>query len=128
MGSVALIPWLRGRFRGLLIGLRVQGHLYRFATYTGAKTEHLEVDDEDVECVVRDRHGLRLELQAERVGGALLHAPVRTQMHQRVEETLDATINVRLSRGGEVLFEDSGAVAGLEVHGDISALISTGDR
>jgi hypothetical protein len=128
MGSVALIPWLRGRFRGLLIGLRAGNDLYRFATYTGARTEELHIDDEHVRCVVADRAGRRLELRAERVDGALLHAPVRTQMHRRVEETLDATIELRVTDRGRVILHDEGGVAGLEVHGDISALLSTGDR
>ncbi len=128
MGSVALIPWLRGQFRGLLIGLRAEGRFYRFATYTGAKTETLQVDDEHVVCVVHDRAGRRLELRAERTGGALLHAPIRTEMHKRVEETLDATIHLRLSENGRTLLEDVGRVGALEVHGDIAALLGTADR
>lgn len=128
MGSVALIPWVRSQFRGLLIGLRAGSDFYRFATYTGASTELLEVDDEHVVWVVGDRAGRRLELRAERVGGALLHAPVRTEMHKRVEETLDATIHVRLTQGGQTILADTGSVGGLEVHGDISSLLGTRDR
>lgn len=129
MASAAIIPWLRGSFRGLLIGLRTPERLYRFATYTGAKCEHLAVDDEHAHLVVRSRDGHRLQLRAERRGGALLHAPVRTQMHQRVEETLDAVIHLELTdRHGRTLLQDTGTVGGLEVYGDISRLQSMSDR
>ena len=56
----------------------------------------------------------------------LLHAPVRTEMHRRVEETLDATIRVRLlDRSGAVRLDDVGTCGGLEVHGDLAKLLAT---
>ena len=62
---------------------------------------------------------------AERRRGGLLHAPEPTQMHRRVEETLDARIHLRLADGvGQILLEDCGEVAGLEVHGDIDGLLA----
>jgi tocopherol cyclase len=128
LASAALIPWWRGKFRGLLIGLRHGDDFRRFATYTGAKTEHFSIDDEHVRLTVKDRKDYWLELVAERRGGALLHAPVRTEMHRRVEETLDARIHLAFGRGGELFMEDTGEVAGLEVHGDIPTLLGTADR
>lgn len=124
--SVALIPWLRGEFRGFIVGLLHEGRLHRFATYTGARTTLLAIDDEQVRWSMRGRDGHRLDLVADRVRGGLLHAPVRTQMHRRVEETLDATVRVRLTDpGGRVLLEDTGVCAGLEVHGDLERLLAT---
>lgn len=129
MGSVALIPWLRGQFRGLLIGLMTPDGLQRFATYNGTKTKLLAVDDEHVFLDVVRRDGWRLDLRAERTGGALLHAPIRSAMHRRVEETLDARIHVTLTDdNGRVVLADTGEVAGLEVHGEIDRLIATADR
>jgi len=126
MGSIALIPWLRSEFRGFLVGVRHEGELHVFATYTGAKTTLLEVDDEQVRWSLRNRGGSTLHLVAERVQGALLHAPIRTEMHKRVEETLDATVGIRLiDSRGRVIIDDVGAVAGLEVHGDIDHLLAT---
>jgi hypothetical protein len=67
-----------------------------------------------------------LEITADRPRGGLLHAPVRTEMHRRVEETLDATIHVRLlDRTGRVLLDDVGVAGGLEVHGDLATLLAT---
>lgn len=124
--SVALIPWLRGEFRGFIIGLWVDGTLHRFATHTGARTTSLAIDDEHVRWTVRSRRGVQLHLTAERRRGGLLHAPIRTQMHRRVEETLDARVHVQLvSREGELLLDDTGECAGLEVHGDLERLLAT---
>jgi len=51
---------------------------------------------------------------------------VRTEIHRRVEETLDATIHVRLlDRSGRVLLDDVGVAGGLEVHGDLATLLAT---
>lgn len=125
VASIALIPWLLGSFRGFIVGLWHDGRLHRFATYTGAKTERLIIDDAHVDWTMADRHH-RLELRAARRRGGILHAPVRTQMHRRVEETLDARVHVRLTeRSGRAVFEGEGACAGLEVHGDLARLLAT---
>jgi hypothetical protein len=47
-------------------------------------------------------------------------------MHRRVEETLDARVQVRLvDSDGTVLIDDTGECAGLEVHGDLERLLAT---
>ena len=126
VASVAIIPWLFSSFRGFIVGLWHDGRLHRFATYTGAKIERLTIDDAYVEWTLADR-GQRLELRAERRRGGILHAPVRSQMHRRVEETLDARVHVRLTeRSGRVVFEGDAGCAGLEVHGDLERLLATG--
>lgn len=123
-GSIAVIPWLRGEFRGFIVGVRHAGDLYRFATHTGARTTSLDIDDDHVRWALRSRRGATLALVAERRRGGLLHAPVRTQMHRRVEETLDARVSVRLAdAAGRVILEDTGHCAGLEVHGDLDRLL-----
>ncbi|MEO9139598.1 MAG: tocopherol cyclase family protein [Jatrophihabitans sp.] len=130
VASIAVIPWRRTEFRGFIVGLRMPGPdgnptLHRFATYTGARTTKLTVDDERVHWSLRAKTGATLEISAERRRGGLLHAPVRTQMHRRVEETLDARIHLTLTDpAGKVLLADSGEVAGLEVHGDIDSLLA----
>lgn len=124
--SVALIPWLRGEFRGFIVGLWVDGRLHAFATHTGARTTSLAIDDEHVRWNLRSREGATLEITAERRRGGLLHAPIRTEMHRRVEETLDAKVHVRLlDPDGTPLVDDVGECAGLEVHGDLDRLLAT---
>ena len=132
MASVALIPWRGREFRGFIVGLRHEGQLYRFATYTGARSVHLDVDDSHVHWTLRSRRGrhqpLELRLSAERAEGGLLHAPIRTEMHRRVEETLNSRVAVRLTRGDEVIFDDVGLAGALEIHGDTERLLATSEK
>jgi tocopherol cyclase len=125
--SVAMIPWLRGAFRGFIIGLWHTGVLYRFATYTGAQIEQLHVTNERVDWIVRDRT-YRLEMVASHAPTELLHAPSRLDMGARAPETLNASVKVRLSRnepsGYATVFEGAGRYAGLEVAGQLEQLLA----
>lgn len=122
--SVAMIPWRGSAFRGFLVGLRHAGRLHRFASYSGAYIERLSVDDDAVEWRLADRRR-RLAIRAHRAGGGLLHAPIRTEMDRRVDETLRARVEVELSdRGGRTLFRGTGTSAGLEVQGQLPTLLA----
>lgn len=135
VASTALIPWRRSAFRGDLVGLRIPdgpaAGLHRFTSYTRARTVELAVDDSHVTWAMDGRRGERLEIAAT-VGGrttGLLHAPVRTEMHQRVAETLDGEVAVLLRNGsGGIVFEGTGTCAGVEVHGAIDELLATPGR
>ncbi len=135
VASTALIPWKRAAFRGDLVGLHLPSGpaagLHRFATYTGARTEELAVSADTVTWVLAGRSGSRLELGAAVAGrtSGLLHAPVRTAMHQRVAETLDGEVRATLrDPSGRTLFEGVGQCAGVEVHGAIDRLLATPGR
>jgi hypothetical protein len=121
--SVAVIPWLRGSFPGFIVGLWHNGTLYRFATYTGARIEHLEIEQDHVNWTLRNRHH-RLEIHALRAEGTLLAGPTTSDMGLRVPETLQAVVKVRLVEiaGQQVLFQGQGRHAGLEVAGKLEEL------
>jgi tocopherol cyclase len=125
--SVAIIPWLRGSFPGFIVGLWHEEVLYRFATYTGARIEKLDVADDSVTWVISDRHR-RLEMRAVRSGGGLIHAPTTVDMGRRIAETLNAHVEVALHalEGGRTrpLFQGTGQHAGLEAVGDLGRLRS----
>lgn len=128
VASAAIIPWLGTSFPGFIAGFWQQGRLYRFATYTGARIERLDIDDRTVRMAFADREH-RLEVETARTGGGLLLAPVRTEMHKRVEESLDANVHVRLSKvKGRTVFEETGSVGGLEVHGELDRLTTMAKR
>lgn len=129
--SVAIIPWLRGAFPGFIVGLRHGGQLYRFATYSSAQIERLDVADTHVTCHMVGRAGPagaqhRLEVDAWRAEGGLLHSPERSAMLQRVLESLTARLDVRLLAVGggreRVIFEGTGRHAGLEIVGPIAEI------
>ena len=124
IGSVAIIPFLGREFRGYIVGLKHSGRLHRWATYNRSRELQLKVDDNHINWSLRGPDGT-LEISAERVRGGLLHAPLRTAMHQRVEESLDAKVHLRhLNVSGQVVFEDTGTTGGLEVFGDIDRLLA----
>jgi tocopherol cyclase len=128
VASVALIPWVRSTFRGFIIGLKHHGRLYRWATYNRSREELLAIDDTHVHWTLDGPDG-RLRLSAERTRGGLLHAPLRSAMHQRVEETMDGRITVRHEAAdGRVLLEGLGTSACMEVFGDIERLLATKGR
>jgi len=121
--SVAIIPWIGRAFRGFIVGLWLDGKLHRFATYAGAQIESLQIYDDHVDWVLQNRHA-RLLLKACRVQGGLLRGPTRLDMGQRVLETLNATVQVRLETlQGRLLWEGDGAHTGLEVMGDLPRLV-----
>lgn len=124
IGSVAIIPWIGRPFRGYIVGLKHSGKLHRWTTYNGAKEIELTITDTHVQWQLSSKDG-NLTLSADRVRGGLLHAPIRTEMHQRVDETLDAVIHIKhTDRAGHVLLEGKGLVGAMEVHGDLQRLLA----
>jgi hypothetical protein len=123
MASTAMIPWLGSSFRGFIIGLWHGGRLYRFATYTGARVDRIEIAENRVHWIVQDR-AHRLEMTAVRTEATILRGPSRVDMGIGVPETLNARVRLRLSnRAGELIFEGEGRHAGMEVAGDWQQLI-----
>jgi len=123
IASVAIIPWLRGAFRGFIVGLKHGGRLHKWTTYNKSTEIHLIVDDSEIRWQLDGPDG-RLELIADRASGGLLHAPLRTAMYRRVEETMRAEVQVRhSSKTGQVFFEATGDCASMEVFGDLDRLL-----
>lgn len=124
VGSIAIIPWLFSSFPGFIIGLWCDGRLFRFATYTGAETEHLRITDAAIEWRVADgEHTLSIE--AQRARGGLLLGPTRERMGDRVGETMlsEVRVDLRTHAGGHI-FHGVGRNTGLEAHGDLDRLLS----
>jgi hypothetical protein len=121
-----MIPWLSSTFRGFVVGLWHGHTLYRFATYTGARIEKLEIADQQVEWTIRNRTA-RLKIHARRTHGGVLRGPTVADMGVRVPETLLGQVTARLSRfDGQreaILFEGTGRNAGIEVVGDVDRLL-----
>lgn len=120
--SIAHIPFGPLSFNGFIAGLLLEGELYKFATYTGAKIETLIVDEQQIKISMKDRNK-RLEINALRGKTSNLQAPTISQMDRRITETLSAEITAVLSiRQGSrwhKVFEDTGKHAGLEVVGKL---------
>lgn len=127
MASVANIPWMRGSFRGFIIGLWNNGNLLRFTTYTGAHLEACAITETQVHIIVSDKKHT-LELTAERTQSAVLHAPYDLKMSPKVSESLGSRIRLHLYRrhhnGFEPILSDVGTNAGLDVNGNLPEIMS----
>ncbi|TAE48110.1 MAG: hypothetical protein EAZ89_15875 [Bacteroidetes bacterium] len=123
--SVARIPWLGNAFTGYIAGLWWKGKLLRFTTYTGAKLEHVSINEDTVFYTLRDSK-YRLEITAHQAKGTDLRSPLQGVMEGRVNESMDARIEMKLFELGKtprLLLEDRGQHAGLEVAGMVEELL-----
>ena len=122
--SVAIIPWIGHSFRGHIVGLWIDGVLYRFATYTGADIEVLSLSDEKIDWTIWDKR-CRLHMTVHRAPGSIILGPTRMEMGVRVDETISATLTVHLSTlDGRTIYAGTGQYAGLEVQGDLERLLA----
>ncbi|HNL38845.1 MAG TPA: tocopherol cyclase family protein, partial [Saprospiraceae bacterium] len=120
MASVAHIPWLRSYFIGFISGFWIEGRLFKFATYTGAK-KILTLRDDAIEIIFRNPK-TELRLRARQAPGTALQSPVSGDMTGKVQESLLASIETELYDNGKRIFEGVGRCAGLEVVGDMQVL------
>jgi hypothetical protein len=135
--SIATIPWLRSWFRGFLVGFYFNRRLFRFTTYTGAKTESLRLSERQIYWhLTGDRrvqpslgyHRFEIELRAKRTHGAMISAPELSGMEPRIMESLTAEVQVHLKgitqSGKQIdLFQGRGTSAGLEVAGSVEEIV-----
>lgn len=119
--SIAVIPFAGLRFKGVIIGLWHQGRLHAFTTYNGARVKSFEVEDNKASLLIK-KGRWQLQFDAERVGGGVLKAPVPTGMDRRITESLNAWVRVRLWEKDQLIFDDIGYRAGMEIVGDMHLL------
>ncbi|MFZ9982381.1 MAG: tocopherol cyclase family protein [Cyclobacteriaceae bacterium] len=122
--SVARIPWLGSSFTGFIGGLWLKDHLIRFTTYNNSDLLECRIDREQVKLKLKNPDFI-LDINAHRSEATQLASPIQGAMEGRIQETMDARLDVRLTlvRSGKTVFEDSGYHAGLEVAGDIATIL-----
>lgn len=124
--SIANIPWLKGSFRGFIIGFLCQDKLYRFTTYTRATVKDVQVTDTRISFVAFNKNH-SLKIRAERSGGGLLHAPYEMEMQRRVLQSLTGRISVEFwekdNHGEKRIYSGAGNMAGIEVHGELDEIL-----
>jgi tocopherol cyclase len=125
MISIANVPWLHSSFDGFLVGFLLDGRLYRFTTYTGAKITRLQYAGSQLTVHFRSS-AWRLEVEVSYLGGGQLATPVIGAMRGRLSESLQSALHLRLfSRPGaseKLIYEGEGRHAGLEIEGQLPAL------
>lgn len=122
MASVAHIPWMGKYFPGFIVVLWIDGQEYRFATYNGAKMKCVVLEDR---VFMEFKSGdLQLSVHAFKGKTAVLRSPIQGQMTGKVNESLQARVEVIFTRSGKELWAANGTTAGLEVAGDTTILES----
>ena len=122
MASVANIPWLGSSFVGFIVGFLFEGTLYRFATYTGAKMK-AEVEGNNLRIAFKNKKHT-LHMLAKPAQGVELVSPISGNMAGKVNESLQAELEVRFMEGEQELFSGTGTSAGLEIAGMLDTLLS----
>lgn len=122
MASVAHIPWMGRYFPGFIVILLAGGVEYRFATYNGSRMKCRVLEDQVI--LEFKRGALNLSIQAFRGPTAMLRSPMTGQMTGKVNESLQARVEVTLSLSGRPFWVSGGTTAGLEVAGDTTILES----
>jgi hypothetical protein len=113
--SVAKIPWLGSYFIGFISYLQLEGRFINFSTWSKARIEKLEYLNNTVHIRLSNKKYL-LEIEAINNQSGQLKAPVKGSMTRMIKETVDATIQLKLSdHSGKVLFQDRGSRAGMEL-------------
>ena len=122
--SVAKIPWLGSSFVGFIAGLYLNEKLYEFTTYNRTRLIRSQVDQEKVSLILANSR-YRLEIEVERSDSTELASPIQGFMDGRISESMTSIVNVKLIdlSSKEVLFEDAGRNAGLEVAGSIPEIL-----
>ena len=122
MASVARIPWLGSSFIGFLGGILVDGKVHRFATYTGAKQIKSTVTDDEVELILGNKKKkLHIKAQKGKVGELIF--PISGKMTGKLNESIDATVEVELIEKDKVLYSGKGRNMGLEIGGEYKELL-----
>lgn len=122
MASVARIPWLGSHFIGYIVGFLVDGKLHRFATYTGAMM-NAQLEKDVVRLAFKDRQH-RLEIIAHKAEGGDLISPISGHMTGKVNESMQAKIEVKLFKKDQLIFSGTGRNSGLEVAGPVEELLT----
>lgn len=122
MASVADIPWIGTHFVGYLVGFLLDDKLYRFATYTGAKMKAI-LEEDKVLLSFKDRKN-RLEIIAHKTDGVDLISPISGDMKGKVNESIQAQLDVKLYEKEQLLFSGTGRNSGMELAGAIEQLLT----
>ena len=116
--SIARIPFMGKNFKGFIGGLYLNGKLYKFTTYNFSKILKIEYNKDNVEIIIK-RKNLKLKIKAYKSIGNELFSPEMGSMKGRINESLNALLDVELKNENEIIFKDVGTNSGLEIIGKL---------
>jgi hypothetical protein len=122
MASVAHIPWMGNYFIGFIVAFLYDGKVEIFATYNNSKRTTAIVDDKVFMTFYKGKK--QLKIVAHHGPGAELRSPIKGLMTGKVNESLQARLDLTYSIKDRVIFQGSGTTAGLEVAGETEILMA----
>lgn len=114
MFSEAIIPFKIFNFDGLIVNLVANNKEYRFATYNGAKVVAKKITKKKVYYEIT-RNNLKLVVEAMNDKTVDLPSPKNGAMNQSIKEGLSGKIKLKLYENNQLIVDDMGQNAGLEI-------------
>jgi hypothetical protein len=122
MLSIADIPWIGKSFNGFLGFFYHDGLIHHFSTYRSTKL-YLEVSGNNSADIKIENRKNAFMIKAISNNTGMLKAPVEGDMDRRIAESIDATLLISmLDKKGNILFQNSTNITGLEMVGDFNKL------
>ena len=126
MCSIATVPWLRREFKGHLCLLWVDGEFYNFSTYTKSRIKVLESEGDVIRIVFEGKkYCLKVDAFQDKLWA--VKSPSHGELTSRTFEGLTSRMDVRLFErsvsGWDLMFEEKGRNAGIEMCDERSELI-----
>jgi tocopherol cyclase len=121
--SIAKVNVWKRTYTGFVAGLWLDGSLIQFTSYHLSKLKNCQLNQNKAQFTLENRRYC-LEITAKQSKTASLIAPHKGKMNCSVNESLTSEIDVQLTekKSGQVVFEDTGRAAGLEIAGQIKGL------
>lgn len=114
MLSIATIPFLGLKFKGLIALLRYNNEEYRFATYNFSKIKSIKIEGKQFNVVLEKRK-YRLIIDAFNEETKDLPSPKDGVMNQTIKEGLSGKVNISLYYKDKLIYQDTGDSAGIEI-------------
>jgi hypothetical protein len=114
MFSYATIPFMGMSFKGLIVNLIYNQKEYRFATYNLTKIIKKEIHKDTISFVLK-KGKYKLYVDAKKEREIDLVSPSFGLMKNTIKEGLSGTISLKLYENQQLIFEDIGENAGIEI-------------
>ncbi len=114
MLAFADVPFLKGRFNGVLGVFTIEGKQIVVASYYGAKVQILSKSNNSIRVLVLQGK-YKIFIDAIKTNGLTLKAPVLGEMTRNIKESVNASLYLKVIYGSKVIYENVGENAGFEI-------------
>ena len=119
MCSIARIPFLKTEVMGLLSVLWLNGKIYKFTSYTGAKIAFLKIKTRGIRIVLKDKRYI-LDIDALQGKTVDMKAPSSGNMSAHCMESLNSSLGLKVYKRQKnnrylKILDDLGTNSGLEI-------------